>query len=79
MSKFTGWKVSEAVKDVSAKVAGQKVAEILTSKLKPIDWSDTKSIDVTGVNVLNEDNIQDDKLALSKPWSTSSFQMSTLA
>ena len=38
MSKFTGWKVSEAVKDVSAKVAGQKVAEILTSKLKPIDW-----------------------------------------
>ena len=38
----------------------------LTSKLKPIDWGDTKSIDVTGVNVLNEDNIQDDKVSLVK-------------
>ena len=67
MSKFTGWKVSESVKDVDAKASGQKAAEILASRLKPIDWGDTKSIDVTGVNVLNEDNIQDDKLALSKP------------
>ena len=28
VSKFTGWKASEAVKDVGAKAAGQKVAEI---------------------------------------------------
>ena len=51
---------------MSAKAAGQKAAEILASKLKPIDWGDTKSIDVTGVNVLNEDNVQDDKVSLVK-------------
>ena len=38
----------------------------LTSKLKPIDWGDTKSINMSVVNVLNEDNIQDDKVSLVK-------------
>ena len=43
-----------------------RMSQKLTSKLKPIDWGDTKSIDVTGVNVLNEDNVQDDKVSLVK-------------
>ena len=51
----------------------------LTSKLKPIDWGDTKTIDVTGVNVLNEDNIQDDKVSLVKVILVNSLKMSVLA
>ena len=64
MSKFTGWKASDAVKDATTKAVGEKVADSFASNLKQVDWGDTKSIDISKMNTYDESTIDPKKFSL---------------